>query len=456
MVQNRIYTLPLSKMPNKWINILYNIPEALLPLIDPSTNQPVPIEMMQALFADGLLEQEMNNRDEFVDIPEEVAEIYSIYRPTPLIRARFLEKALGTPAKIYYKWEGVSPSGSHKPNTAIPQVYYNKKEGTVKLSTETGAGQWGSALSFACQQFGVECLVFMVRASYEQKPYRKIMIQTYGGKIFPSPSEETNIGKELLKDPDNKKGSLGMAISEAVEVAATNDDTHYTLGSVLNHVCLHQSIIGEEARLALNEIGDYPDVVIGCVGGGSNYAGTMIPFLKDVLENNKKIEFIGAEPAACPTLTKGKYAWDFGDTGRLIPPALMYTLGHSFVPPPVHAGGLRYHGDSPLLSYMYHKGMTGAVALHQNEVFEKAVLFAKTESIICAPESAHAVAAAINKAVECKEKNEEKTILFTLSGHGHFDMAAYEAYNSGNLEDYAYPQELIEKAMKDLPDIKFP
>ena len=455
MPENRIFTLPLSKMPNKWINILYNIPEALTPLIDPSTNQPVPIEALLRLFSEECINQEVNTKDEFINIPEEVLKIYSIYRPTPLIRATFLEEALGTPAKIYYKWEGVSPSGSHKPNTAIPQAFYNKKEGIKKLTTETGAGQWGSALSFACNQIGIKCLVFMVRASYEQKPYRKIMMQTYGGNVIPSPSDQTAIGRELLKDKDNYNGSLGMAISEAVQIAMENDDTHYTLGSVLNHVLLHQTIVGEETRLALKEIGDKPDIVIGCVGGGSNFGGTVIPFLKENLENGTNTKFLAVEPCACPTLTKGKYAWDYGDTGKLIPPALMYTLGHGFVPPPVHAGGLRYHGDSPLLSYMVHKGMIDAVSLHQNEVFENASLFAKTESLIVAPESAHAVTAAVNEALKCKKSGEKKTIVFNCSGHGHFDMAAYEAYNSGKLEDYDYPEELIEKALKDLPKITF-
>jgi tryptophan synthase beta chain len=455
MLKDRIINLPLNKMPNKWVNILYNMPEALTPLIDPSTNQPVPLEGLLPLFSEELIMQEINTKDEFIKIPDEVLNVYSIYRPTPLIRATFLEKALNTPAKIYYKWEGVSPSGSHKPNTAIPQAYFNKKEGIKKLSTETGAGQWGSALSFACSQFGIECLVFMVRASYEQKPYRKIMMQTYGGKVIPSPSDQTNIGRELLKDKLNYNGSLGMAISEAVEVAMNNKDTHYTLGSVLNHVLLHQTIIGEESKMAMESIGEYPDIVIGCVGGGSNFGGIMIPFFKDNITKKKKTRFIAVEPTACPTLTKGKYTWDFGDTGRLIPPALMYTLGHSFVPPPVHAGGLRYHGDSPLVSYFMHKGYMEAVAVKQTEVFEKAILFAKTESIIVAPESAHAVVVAVNEAIKCRETKEAKTILFNCSGHGHFDMSAYDAYNSGKLEDYEYPTEKIEEALKDLPKITF-
>lgn len=454
-MKDRIYHLQNSKMPNKWINILYNKPEALTPLIDPVTNKPVPMEMLLALFSEECISQELNTKDEFVTIPEEVMDIYSLYRPTPVIRATFLEKYLDTPAKIYYKWEGVSPSGSHKPNTAIPQAYYNKKEGITKLSTETGAGQWGSALSFACNQIGIECLVFMVRASFEQKPYRKIMMQTYGGNVIPSPSDQTEVGRKLLEDENNYTGSLGMAISEAVEIAMQRKDTHYTLGSVLNHVLLHQSIVGEEAKLVLEEIGDYPDMVIGCVGGGSNFGGLIIPFLKDNLTKGKKTKFLGVEPAACPTLTRGKYAWDYGDTGKLIPPALMYTLGHGFVPPPVHSGGLRYHGASPVLSYFVNHGYVDSLSLHQREVFEKATIFARTESIICAPESAHAVCATINEALKCKETKEEKTILFCLSGHGHFDMAAYEAYNSGKLVDYDYPQSKIDEALKDLPNITF-
>lgn len=456
MKNERIVVLPKNEIPNKWINILYNLPQALTPLIDPATSQPVPMAMLEALFAKALIEQETNNKDEFIKIPDEVMDIYSIYRPTPLYRATFLEKALGTPAHIYYKFEGVSPSGSHKPNTAIPQAYYNKKEGIKRLSTETGAGQWGSALSFACNHFGIECQVFMVRASYEQKPYRKMMMQTYGGKVVASPSEETKIGRELLKDKNNYKGSLGIAISEAVEMAIENPDVHYTLGSVLNHVVLHQTIIGEEARLALQSIGVTPDIVIGCCGGGSNFGGIMVPFLKDVLENNKKTRFIAVEPSACPTLTKGKYTWDYGDTGKLIPPSLMYTLGHSFVPPPVHAGGLRYHGESPLVSYMYYKKMIDAVAVKQKEVFENAVLFARTESIIPAPESSHAITVAIREALKCRETGEAKNILFCLSGHGHFDMSAYEAYFNGSLEDYEYPEAMIEEALKTLPKIDFP
>ncbi len=456
MSKDRIINLPSNKMPNKWINILYNLPKALSPLVDPSNNQPIPPEGLYPLFAKALIEQEINTKDEFIKIPDEVLKIYSIYRPTPLYRATFLEEYLGTPAKIYYKYEGASPSGSHKPNTAIPQAYFNKIEGIKKLSTETGAGQWGSALSFACNHFGIECKVFMVRASFDQKPYRKVMMQTYGGNVVASPSEETKIGRELLKNPENYKGSLGIAISEAVEVAMENADTHYTLGSVLNHVILHQTIIGEESKLALESIGEYPDIVIACNGGGSNFGGLVVPFLKDNVTKGKKTRFISVEPAACPTLTKGKYAWDFGDTGKLIPPALMYTLGHSFIPPAVHAGGLRYHGDSPLVSWFYHNKMIEAIALKQVEVFEKAIIFAKTESIIPAPESSHAIAAAINEALICKQTGEAKTILFNLSGHGHFDMSAYQDFLAGKITDIEYPQEALDKAFSELPNIKFP
>jgi len=455
MPKDRIFNLTLNKMPNKWVNLLFNMPEALTPLVDPETNQPVPIEVLLQLFSEELINQEVNTKDEFIPIPEEVQKIYSIYRPTPLIRATFLEEYLQTPAKIFYKWEGASPAGSHKPNTAIPQAYYNKKEGIKKLSTETGAGQWGTALSFACNHIGIECLIFMVRASFEQKPYRKMIMQTYGGKVIPSPSNETKIGRELLKDKKNNSGSLGMAISEAVEVAMENKDTHYTLGSVLNHVLLHQTIVGEEAKIAMEEIGEYPDLVIGCVGGGSNFGGTIIPFLKENLENNKKTKFLAVESTACPSFTKGIYTWDYGDTGKLIPPALMYTIGHTFVPAPVHAGGLRYHGDSPLLSYLVNKKMVDAIALRQNETFEKAIMFARTESLIVAPESAHAVCAAINEAIKCKETGEKKTILFNCSGHGHFDMTAYESYLSGKMQDYDHPEEEIKRAMKDLPKISF-
>ncbi|HOV13365.1 MAG TPA: TrpB-like pyridoxal phosphate-dependent enzyme [Spirochaetota bacterium] len=455
MSQNRSYVLPLSKMPNKWINILHTMPEALTPLVNPANSQPLPVEALLPLFSKALIEQEINTKDEFIEIPEEIQKAYSIYRPTPLIRATFLEETLGTPAKIYYKYEGVSPSGSHKANTALPQAFYNKKEGITKLSTETGAGQWGSALSFACQHFGLECNVFMVRASFEQKPYRKIMMQTYGGNVVPSPSDKTKIGRELLKDKNNYNGSLGIAISEAVEMAMENNDVHYTLGSVLNHVLLHQTIIGEEARLVLQEIGDYPDIVIACCGGGSNFGGIVIPFLKDNLTKGKKTKFIAVEPTACPTLTKGKYAWDFGDTGKLIPPALMYTLGHTFMPSAVHAGGLRYHGESPLVSYFYHKKLIDAVALQQKEVFEKALLFARYESIIPAPESAHAIATAIDQALICKKTGEKKTILFNLSGHGHFDMSAYDSFLSGKMENYDHPEHKIEESLKDLPKIDF-
>jgi tryptophan synthase beta chain len=454
MKQNA-FLLPTDKIPNKWVNILKNFPKAVIPLIDPSTNQPVPLEPLKELFAEELLAQEVNSNDEYIAIPNEVRDIYSIYRPTPLIRAYSLEELLDTPAKIYFKYEGASPSGSHKANASIPQVYFNKREGIKKLTTETGAGKWGTALSFACNKMGVECLIFMVRSSYEQKPYRKIIMQTYGGKVISSPSEDTKIVKELLKNAENNRGSLGMAISEAVELALENKDTHYSLGSVLNHVILEQTVIGEEVRLAFQEIGDYPDILIGACGGGSNFGGFMIPFLKESVEKGKKIRFIGVEPTACPSLTKGKYTWDFGDTGELIPPALMYTLGHTFVPPPNHAGGLRYHGMSPLLSYLKFNNFIEATAVTQIEVFQAATMFAKAEGIIPAPESSHAIAIAIKEALECKKTKEAKTIAFNLSGHGYLDMAAYDDYFNNKLDKNEHPDKEIAEALKKLPNITF-
>jgi len=454
-MKQKAFILPIDKMPNKWVNILKNFPKAVLPLIDPASNQPVSMDLLKTLFAEELLSQEVNSNDEYIAIPEEVRNIYSIYRPTPLVRAYSLEEILDTPAKIYFKYEGVAPSGSHKANAAIPQAYYNKKEGIKKITTETGAGQWGTALSFACSKIGLECLIFMVRSSYEQKPYRKILMQTYGGKVIASPSNETKVGKELLKKDENVRGSLGMAISEAVELAVQDKDTHYTLGSVLNHVILEQSIIGEEVRLAFQEIGDYPDILIGACGGGSNFGGFMVPFLKESVEKGKKIKFIGVEPTACPTFTKGKYTWDFGDTGELIPPALMYTLGHTFVPPPNHAGGLRYHGMSPLLSYLKFNNFMEATAVTQIEVFQAATMFAKSEGIVPAPESSHAIAIAIKEALECKKTKEAKTIAFNLSGHGYLDMAAYDDYFNNRLDPNEHPNKEIEKALKELPNITF-
>ena len=380
--------------------------------------------------------------------------MYSLFRPTPLIRAKFLEEALGTPAMIFFKNESVTPTGSHKPNTAIPQTYYNQKEGVKKLVTETGAGQWGSALAFAGAHFNVEINVFMVRASFEQKPYRKIMMESYGAKVHPSPSKETQIGRKLQEDKKNMPGSLGIAISEAVEVAATSKGTvKYSLGSVLNHVLMHQTVIGLEARAVLEDLGLMPDIIIGCHGGGSNFGGISLPFMEDKITGKRNIEFVASEPLACPSLSRGIYAYDFGDAGKLIPLAKMYTLGHGFIPPAVHAGGLRYHGAAPIVSLLVNKGFIRAEALRQKETFEAAVLFARTEGIIPAPESAHAIASAIRAAKKCKETGEKKVILFNLSGHGHFDMSAYEQYFAGKLEDYEYPEEAVRKAEQDLPKV---
>jgi pyridoxal-phosphate dependent TrpB-like enzyme len=401
----------------------------------------------------GLLEQEVSQARE-IPIPDEVLRVYSLFRPTPLIRAKFLEEALGTPALIFFKNESVTPTGSHKPNTAIPQAYYTQKEGVKKLVTETGAGQWGSALSFAGAHFNMGIEVFMVRASYEQKPYRKIMMESYGATVHPSPSKETKIGKKMLEDKRNNPGSLGIAISEAVEVAATSGGkVKYSLGSVLNHVLMHQTVIGLEARAVLEDLGLMPDIVIGCHGGGSNFGGLSLPFMEDKISGKRKVEFIASEPLACPSLSKGLYAYDFGDAGQLIPLAKMYTLGHTFIPPAVHAGGLRYHGAAPIVSLLNAKGLIRAEALRQKETFEAAVLFARTEGIIPAPESAHAIASAIRAAKKCKETGEKKVILFNLSGHGHFDMSAYEQYFSGKLEDYEYPEAEIKKAEAQLPKV---
>jgi tryptophan synthase beta chain len=398
-----------------------------------------------------LIRQEMST-ERYIDIPEEVRDILTLWRPSPLYRARRLEAALKTPAKIYFKWEGVSPPGSHKPNTAIPQAYYNREEGIERLATETGAGQWGSSLAFATGLFDMECTVYMVRSSYDQKPYRKSMMQVYGAECIPSPSEKTRSGQAILdRDPDTP-GSLGIAISEAVEDAASHENTNYALGSVLNHVCLHQTIIGQEAQQQLAAVDAYPDVVIGCVGGGSNYAGLAFPFAGDkITGKHPETDLIAVEPSACPTLTKGLYAYDFGDVAGLTPLMRMFTLGHDFVPPAIHAGGLRYHGASPLVSRLAQDGVIRPVAYRQNEVFEAAVMFARTEGIVVAPEAAHAVKAAIDEALRCRETGDAKTILFNNSGHGNFDFSSYEAYFAGKLVDYEYPAELIKESLARLP-----
>lgn len=426
-------------MPVSWYNINADLPAPLSPPLNPGTNEPIGPDDLSVIFPMELIGQEMSP-ERWIPIPEPVRDIYRLYRPTPLIRAHRLEKALGTPAKIFYKYEGVSPSGSHKPNTAIAQAYYNKEAGIKRLSTETGAGQWGSALSFACNAFGLECMVYMVKVSYEQKPYRRSMMEVWGANVASSPSNLTDFGRKILAEDPNSLGSLGIAISEAVEDAATKDDTNYTLGSVLNHVLLHQTVIGQEAKKQMNSIDEYPDIIIGCCGGGSNLAGISYPFLADKFAG-KELRVIAAEPKACPTLTAGEYKYDFGDTAGMTPLVQMYTLGHEFVPAGIHAGGLRYHGDSPQISLLYHEGIIEAVAYHQNEVFKVAVEFAKSEGIIPAPEAAHAIKSVFDEANKCKETGESKTILFNLSGHGNFDLSAYDQYLSGDLEDYDYEKE---------------
>lgn len=440
-----------DQLPRQWYNIIPDMPGPLAPVINPQTLKPITADDMLAIFPMSLIEQEMSSQ-RWIDIPDEVREIYKLWRPSPLFRAHRLEKALGTPARIYYKYEGVSPAGSHKPNSAIPQAYYNKQAGIRRLATETGAGQWGSSLALACSMFGLECTVYMVKVSCTQKPYRRSMMQLWGANVIPSPSEFTNSGRSILAhDPDNL-GSLGIAISEAVEDAATHADTNYALGSVLNHVCLHQTIIGQEAQKQMEIAGDYPDVVIACCGGGSNFAGLAFPFIAD-RATGKQVRCVAVEPASCPTLTKGVYAFDYGDTAQIAPISMMYTLGHDFMPPGIHAGGLRYHGDSPLVSQLYHAGQIEAKSYRQNACFDAALLFSRTEGIVPAPESSHAVRAAIDEAVVAKEEGKERTILFGLSGHGQLDMGAYDAYLSGNLEDYEYPAEKVQEALGRLPKI---
>jgi tryptophan synthase beta chain len=436
-----------DEMPTQWYNVTPDIPGGLLPPLDPETKQPMGPEKLAAVFPMGLLEQEMS-MERFIDIPEEVQDILKIWRPSPLVRAFNLEKALGTKAKIYFKNEGVSPVGSHKPNSAVPQAYYNMKEGVKRLTTETGAGQWGCALSFAAGKFGLDCKVYMVRVSYDQKPYRKSMMHTYGADIVASPSMDTNTGRRILAETPDTPGSLGIAISEALEDASTRDDTKYALGSVLNHVVLHQSIIGLEAKKQMEIAGDYPDVIIGCCGGGSNFAGLAVPYLPDYLEG-KKIRFVGVEPTSCPSLTMGKLAYDFGDVAMTTPLLYMYTLGHDFIPPGIHAGGLRYHGMAPIVSALVRENIIEPVKLHQLECFKAGVLFAKTEGIIPAPETCHAIRGAIIEAT--RDLNDPKTILFNFSGHGLIDMGSYDKFYAGELHDYEYPAEAIAKSLANLP-----
>lgn len=436
------------EMPRKWYNIQADLPKPMEAALSPQTKKPLTPDDLTAIFPMSLIEQEVST-ERWIDIPEEVLQAYAKWRPSPLIRASRLEEFLGTPAKIYYKYEGVSGAGSHKPNTAVPQAYYNKLHGVKRLSTETGAGQWGSALAIACAFFNLECTVYMVRVSYDAKPYRRSLMQVYGAEVFASPSNRTNAGRAILEKTPDSLGSLGMAISEAVEDAATHDDTNYALGSVLNHVLLHQSVIGLETKAQFEKIGDYPDIVIGCCGGGSNFGGLAFPFVKDKMDG-RNVRLIGIEPAACPTMTKGKFAYDFGDTAQLTPILKMYTLGHNFVPPGIHAGGLRYHGMAPLLSHTLDLGLVEAKACGQLGVFDAAVKFARTEGLLPAPESAHAIRGAIDEALKCKETGEEKTIVFCLSGHGHFDLSAYDSYLSGKLQDFEYPEENIKESLAEL------
>ena len=440
-----------KEIPTKWYNIVADMPNKPKPPLHPGTKQPVGPDDLKPIFPMDLILQEVST-ERWIDIPEEVLDIYSLWRPSPMFRAHRLEKALGTPAKIYYKYEGVSPAGSHKPNTSIPQAYYNKKAGIKRIATETGAGQWGSSMALAGKLFGLDVTVYMVKVSYGQKPYRRIMMETWGATVHASPSKVTNAGRKFLElDPDNQ-GSLGIAISEAVEDAATHNDTNYALGSVLNHVCMHQTVIGLEAKKQMEIAGDYPDVVIGCCGGGSNLAGISFPFIHDKI-GGKKVRVIAVEPASCPTLTKGEFRYDFGDVAGMTPLMTMYTLGHDFMPPGIHAGGLRYHGDSPLVSQLYHDKLIEARAYTQIPVFEAAMQFANTEAIIPAPESAHAIRAAIDEALLAKEEGKQKTILFNLSGHGYFDLQAYADYHDGKLQDYEYPAAKIKEALAKLPTI---
>jgi len=442
------YLLDESQIPDHWVNIAADLPGEPLPPLNPGTGQPLGPEDLAPLFPMGLIEQEVSMEPE-IGIPEEVIDKYRLWRPTPLFRARNLEKVLDTPAHIYYKYEGVSPAGSHKPNSAIPQAYYNRQEGVKKLATETGAGQWGSSLALACEMFGLECEVFMVGVSYDQKPYRRAMMETWGATVHRSPSQLTEAGRSQA---DHPTGSLGIAISEAVEVAVASEDTKYALGSVLNHVCLHQTVIGQEAIAQLEMAGEYPDVVIGCVGGGSNFSGIAFPLLRKKLKEGLDTRFIGVEPSACPTMTRGTYAYDFGDTVGMTPLMPTYTLGHDFVPPPVHAGGLRYHGVAPILGALVKEGLVEAQAIPQTEAFAAAITFARAEGIIPAPEPTHAIRAVFNEAEKAKQEGDERVILFNLCGHGHLDLAAYQAYLSGELVDLEFSKEEMDRALENLPE----
>jgi tryptophan synthase beta chain len=446
------YVLEESKIPKSWYNIVADLPQGPPPVLHPGTLQPIAPGDLTPLFPMALIMQEVST-ERHIEIPEPVREVYRQWRPSPLYRARRLERALDTPARIYYKYEGVSPAGSHKPNTAVPQAFYNKEEGVKRLATETGAGQWGSALAYAGGLFGLEVKVYMVKVSYQQKPYRKALMEAWGAQCVASPSTETNAGRQILKDHPNSTGSLGIAISEAVENAATHDDTKYALGSVLNHVLMHQTVIGQEAIAQFEIADDYPDIVIGCTGGGSNFSGVAFPFIGEQLRGGKSVRVIACEPSACPSLTRGKYAYDFGDTGHLTPLVKMHTLGSTFVPPGFHAGGLRYHGMAPLVSLVQELGLIESRAYTQTKCFEAGIQFARAEGILPAPEANHAVRGAIDEALRCKHESKHQAILFNLCGHGHFDMQAYIDYLGGMLEDSAYDETALQAAMAELPKV---
>ncbi len=445
------FLLGEDRIPRRWYNILADLKSPPEPVLHPGTRQPVTPADLEPLFPMQLIEQEMSAERE-IAIPDEVRDALALWRPTPLYRARRLERAIATRSHIYYKYEGVSPAGSHKPNTAVAQAYYNARAGVKRLATETGAGQWGSSIALAGSMFGLDVTVYMVKVSYQQKPYRRSMMQTWGAEVFASPTDRTGAGRQILERDPQSPGSLGIAISEAVEDAATHDDTKYSLGSVLNHVCLHQTVIGLEAQEQMKLAGEYPDVVIACHGGGSNFSGIALPFARDKI-NGKEVRLVAAEPTSCPSLTKGEYAFDFGDTVGMTPLVKMYTLGHDFMPPGIHAGGLRYHGAAPLVSKLVAEGMVEAVAYAQLECFAAAATFARSEGIIPAPESSHAIQAAIAEAHRADAEGKTRTILFNLSGHGHFDLAAYDAYFAGKLEDFAYPREAVERSIAGLPKI---
>ena len=452
-MERSMWFLDQKDMPTHWYNVQADLPEPLPPTLNPMTKEPATPEFMHVLFPMECIKQEVST-ERWIEIPEEVREIYRTWRPTALHRARRLEKALDTPAKIFYKYEGTNQAGSHKPNTAIAQCYYNKQEGIKRITTETGAGQWGSALALAGAFFGVEIKVYMVRISYDQKPYRRIAMETWGAKVVPSPSPDTQVGRDMLAKWPDCPGSLGLAISEAVEDAVSRDDTHYSLGSVVNHVLLHQTIVGEETRKQMEMADAYPDIIVGCIGGGSNFAGQFLPWIRDKFSGKKPdMRIICVEPESCPSVTKGLYAFDYGDACGLGPIVKMYTLGHGFIPPPIHAGGLRYHGMAPLICHLHKLGFIEAVAVHQTAVFEAGVQFARTEGIITGPEPCHDLKVAIDEALKCKKSGESKTILIAHSGHGHFDLAAYDKYLAGQLEDFAYPEEEVRKAQLELPKI---